>query len=135
MIKRPLVGIGVIVINKNKVLLGKRKSLHGKNTWCFPGGYLEINEDIFDCARREVFEETGIRIKHLRTGPYVNNIFKIENKHSITLFVIADYASGIITIKEPEKCEKWAWFSWSNLPKPLFLPVQNLLKINYNPFL
>ena len=34
---------------------------------------------------------------------------------------------------EPEKCEKWEWFEWNNLPEPLFLPIQNLLKQKFNP--
>ncbi len=44
MVKRPLVGIAVLVINDNRVLLGKRKNAHGSGTWAFPGGHLEFNE-------------------------------------------------------------------------------------------
>ena len=57
---RPKIGFGVIVIKDNKVLLGKRKNAHGEGFWCFPGGHLEFNEEIGDCAVREVKEETGI---------------------------------------------------------------------------
>ena len=32
----------------------------------FPGGHLEADESVLDCARREVLEETGIRIHQLR---------------------------------------------------------------------
>jgi hypothetical protein len=35
---------------------------------------------------------------------------------------------------EPEKCAEWAWFSWDDLPQPLFIPIQNLFKQGYNPF-
>jgi len=52
--KRPLIGVAVIVIKENRVLLGKRKNSHGSGTWAFPGGHLEFNESIEDCARREV---------------------------------------------------------------------------------
>jgi 8-oxo-dGTP diphosphatase len=48
------------------------------------------------------------------------------------LFVIADYDSGVLTVKEPKKCEKWEWFSWSQLPEPKFLPIQNLIKQKFN---
>lgn len=48
--------------------------------------------------------------------------------------MLADYDSGEVKIMEPEKCEQWEWFDWNNLPKPLFLPAQNLLKQKYNPF-
>ncbi len=129
--KRPFVGVAVIVIKDNKVLLGKRKNSHGSGTWQFPGGHLEFNESIKACARRELFEETGIKIKNIRFGPYTNDIFKKEEKHYITLFVVADYDSGVLELKEPEKCEKWDWFEWIKLPEPSFLPIKNLLKQNF----
>ena len=125
--KRPFVGVAVIVIKDNKVLLGKRKNSHASGTWQFPGGHLEFNESIKDCARRELFEETGIKVKNIRLGPYTNDIFQKEKKHYITLFVVADYDSGVLEFKEPEKCEKWDWFEWGKLPEPLFLPIKNLM--------
>ena len=129
--KRPLVGIAVIVIKDNRVLLGKRKNAHGSGTWAFPGGHLEFNEAIEDGAKREVSEETGIQIKNLRYGPYTNDIFTDEEKHYVTLFVIADYDSGTPTVKEPHKCEKWGWFQWPPDVRPCFLPLTNLLKLNF----
>ena len=128
MTRRPLVGIAVIVIKDNRVLLGKRKNAHGADTWAFPGGHLEFNESIEDCAVREVLEETGIRIKNLRCGPYTNDIFKAEGKHYVTLFVIADYESGLPQVKEPRKCDRWEWSEWPPKLRPRFLPIQNLLK-------
>jgi len=131
---RPKIGIGVIVIKGNKVLLGKRKASHGEGSWCFPGGHLEFNEEIEDCARREVTEETGIQIKNLRMGTFTNDFFKKEGKHYVTLYVISEHDSGKPKIMEPERCKKWGWFEWDKLPKPLFIPVQNLLKQGYNSF-
>ncbi len=130
--KRPLIGVAAIVIKDNRVLLGKRKGAHGTGTWAFPGGHLELNESIANCAEREVFEETGLRIKNLRYGPYTNDIFTAENQHYVTLFVIADYDSGQPEVKEPHKCEKWEWSEWPPRLQPQFLPIQNLLKQNFN---
>jgi 8-oxo-dGTP diphosphatase len=131
---RPMIGIGVIVIKNNKVLLGKRKNSHGEGSWCFPGGHLEFNEEIEECGKREVLEETGIKIKNIKLGPFTNDIFKKEGKHYVTLFLTADYDSGKVRVMEPDKFEKWEWFEWGKLPKPLFLPIQNLLKQKFNPF-
>ena len=131
--RNPRVGVGIIVIKNNRVLLSKRKGSHGEGTWNFPGGHLEFNESVFDCAEREVMEETGIKIKNFRQGPYTNDIFKKENKHYITVFVIADYKSGEPKVLEPDKCEQWGWFEWKNLPEPLFLPIKNLMKQNFSP--
>jgi len=108
---RPKVGVGVIVKKDNQILLGKRKNAHGQGTWSPPGGHLELFEDVFACAKRETLEEAGIEIKHLIKGPFTNDIFEKENKHYITLWVISEYASEDVTLKEPKKCEQWQWFN------------------------
>ena len=131
--KRPLIGVSVLVFKEGKVLLGKRKNAHGQGTWQTPGGHLEFGEEIEDCARREVFEEVGIQVSSLKQGPFTNDIFEVEQKHYITFYVIAEYESGNVELKEPEKCEGWVWFDWNNLPQPLFLPVKNLLKMGFTP--
>ena len=131
--KRPKVGVGVVVVKENKILLGKRKNAHGEGTWSFPGGHLEFNESWEDCASRETLEETGLSIKNVRFGTVTNDIFKLEEKHYITIFMLSDYESGELRLMEPDKCEKWDWFTWDNLPEALFVPIQNLLKIGYNP--
>lgn len=57
----PRVGVGVFVINeKGHILLGKRTGSHGAGTLALPGGHLELHESFFDCAAREVYEETGL---------------------------------------------------------------------------
>lgn len=125
---RPKVGLAVIIIRDNKVLLGRRKNAHGAGSWCFPGGHLEFNEEFSECAQREVREETGLRLTNIKPAAFTNDIFTQEGKHYITLFFTAECDSGEPQLLEPDKCEGWAWFPWDNLPQPLFLPIQNLLK-------
>lgn len=132
--ERPLVGVGAIVKKDGKVLLGKRINTHGEGAWCFPGGHLEYFESIFDCAKREVREEAGIEITNLQTSTFTNDFFEKEKKHYITLYVLSDYSSGKVKVCEPKKCERWEWFSWTELPFPLFIPLQNLLKQSFSPF-
>jgi len=132
--KRPKIGVGVIVIKENKVLLGKRLNSHGKGTWSFLGGHLEFNETPEDCARREAMEEANIRIKNVKFATITNDIFSPERKHYITIFMKSEYDSGGVKIKEPDKFQEIGWFEWNNLPKPLFLPIQNLFKQGYDPF-
>ena len=100
---RPSVGVAVIVVKNGKVLLGKRKGSHGSGSWAFPGGHLEMNESIEECARREVFEETGISIHNIRYATFTNDIFKEEKKHYVTLFVVAEYNSGDLQVNEPQE--------------------------------
>jgi 8-oxo-dGTP diphosphatase len=122
----PQVGVGVLIIDKGRVLLGKRKGSHGVGTWAAPGGHLEFGESLEDCARREALEETNLILKDLRLGPFTNNVFESEKRHYVTLFVLAAPASDKLKTMEPEKCEGWAWFEWSSLPEPLFAPIATL---------
>jgi len=131
--ERPKVGLGVAVLKDEKVLLGKRKSSHREGTWSFPGGHIEFNETFEECASRETLEETGIKIKNIRFATTTNDLFKKENKHYITIIMVAEFDSGEVKIMEPEKCEEWKWFDWNRLPEPLFLPLQHLKETKFNP--
>ncbi len=64
-ISRAILTVMVMVLNpKNEVLTVERvKSWQGIT---FPGGHLEPLESVLNAARREVLEETGIRIKDLK---------------------------------------------------------------------
>lgn len=130
---RPKVGIGVAVIKDGKVLLGKRKNAHGEGDWCYPGGHLEYGESFEDCAVREVREEAGIEIQNVRFGIVTNDIFSDENKHYITICLVADYASGEVHVREPDKCAQWQWYDWDSLPTPLFLPIVHQRKVGFDP--
>lgn len=130
---RPKVGLGVIILKENKVLLQKRKGSHGNGEWSFPGGHLEFFETFEECAKRETKEETDLEIKLTKEYPVAvtNDFFRKENKHYITLYMEAEYVSGEPKILEPQKCDALDWFDWDNLPKPLFLPIKNLIKQEY----
>ncbi len=124
--ERPKIGVGVCILKDGKVLLGKRLNSHGQGTWAFPGGHLEFGETVSECAQREVAEETGIQITNIRRGPYVEDFFLAENKHYITLIIMADWRAGDPVVLEPNKCEQWQWFEWDDLPQPLFRTFTSL---------
>jgi len=126
--------VGVILVKDNKMLLFKRRNAHGDGTWGFPGGHLEFKEEIEDCVRREVEEETGITVHNIQFAAFTNDVFEKESKHYITLFMLCDWKSGEVQIKEPEKCIDLGWYEWDKLPEPLFLPITNLIRQGYNPF-
>jgi 8-oxo-dGTP diphosphatase len=130
---RPAVGVAVIIRNQHRVLLGWRVSGHGANSWQLPGGHLEYGEEPIACGLREVLEESGLQLTNPQIGPYTNDVFDEAERHYITLFVIADYIGGEPEALEPTKCAHWEWFDWDHLPEPLFLPIINLRKLNFDP--
>jgi 8-oxo-dGTP diphosphatase len=129
----PRVGVGVLVVRDGRVLLGERRGSHGAGTWAPPGGHLEYRESPSECARRELGEETGLTGGTLGPGPYTTDVFELEGLYYVTLFVVASDVSGEPTVREPTKCARWDWFSWSELPAPLFAPVQSLRRLGYVP--
>ncbi|MFA6022611.1 MAG: NUDIX hydrolase [Candidatus Pacearchaeota archaeon] len=137
--ERPGVGLSVIIFNSNdmKILMGKRKGAHGAGQWAFPGGHIEKFETFEDCAKREVIEETGMRIELIDKYPVAatNDFFKEDDKHYVTLFFRAhNWENQEPKLMEPEKCEEWKWYAWYNFPSNLFTPVYNLREQMFEPF-
>lgn len=126
----PRIGVGVCLLKDGKVLLGKRLNAHGQGTWAFPGGHLEFGETVAECAAREVAEETGMKITNIRRGPYTEDFWLANNRHYITIIMIADWHAGEPELREPHKCEEWAWFDFDQLPGPLFPTFENLSKLS-----
>jgi 8-oxo-dGTP diphosphatase len=61
---------GIVVRNDDRVLVIRRDD---NDHWEAPGGVLELNESFEDGVRREVLEETGLKITVERlTGVYKN---------------------------------------------------------------
>ena len=130
----PRIGVAVIVIRDGQVLIGRRRSTsHGHDTWQFPGGHLEWGESIAQCAVREVAEETGLAATVIGYGPYTNDIFHGDDKHYVTLFVLASALDAAPEVREPEKCAEWMWCAWDDLPTPRFLSIEHLRELGYRP--
>lgn len=59
-LKGPLVGVGAVVFGPDdQVLMIRRGKPPRKGAWAIPGGHQEWGETVFECAAREVQEETN----------------------------------------------------------------------------
>jgi 8-oxo-dGTP diphosphatase len=131
--KQVRAGLAVFVRHNGKVLFCKRKVLKGEPYWGVPGGHLVFGENWEDCAVREIYEETGVYVTRPHFQTATNDIFSSE-RHFITVFMVCDYVSGDIFLREPDVTEKWEWFSWSDIPAPLFLPIVHYVQQGHSPF-
>jgi len=59
----PLVGVGAIIIEGDRVLLVKRAHPPIQGQWSIPGGVLEVGEMVREAAVREAGEETGLTVE------------------------------------------------------------------------
>ncbi len=124
----PRIGVGVLVVRDGALLLGRRIGSHGEATWSAPGGHLEFGESPEECAQRELMEETGLEVDEFIAMPWTHDFFEKENKHYITLLMLAIDPKGEPEVREPDKSMEWEWFALDRLPEPLFLPLVNLRK-------
>lgn len=61
--KNPRCCAGALILKNDSILLAKRVIEPWRGYWDIPGGYCEAYETPEQCAIRETYEETGIRIK------------------------------------------------------------------------
>lgn len=59
----PLVGVGAIIIDGDRVALVKRGHPPLEGKWSIPGGVLEVGETLRKAVVREALEETGLTIE------------------------------------------------------------------------
>ncbi|MFH2062823.1 MAG: NUDIX domain-containing protein [bacterium] len=125
--KYPRIGVGVMIQNeRGEVLIGLRKGAHGAGEWSFPGGHLDFGETIFETARREVLEETGLTVGKLELFSVSDDFRYVDShgKHYVTIGVQAKYVGGEPQTMEPDRCSGWRWSPLDALPEPLFEGVR-----------
>lgn len=86
----PIVGVGGVIIRDNQVLLIRRGREPLKGEWSIPGGMLELGESLRDGVKREVLEETGLKIVPLEVLAVFDRIQK-EGGRVRYHYVIVDY--------------------------------------------
>ncbi len=58
----PLIGVGAVIVDEDRVLLVKRGHPPLAGEWSIPGGVLEVGELLREAAVREAHEETGLTV-------------------------------------------------------------------------
>lgn len=61
--QHPRVGVGGIVIDRDRVLLVRRGQAPLKGEWSIPGGLVELGESLKEAVEREIQEETGLLVR------------------------------------------------------------------------
>lgn len=124
-----------------KVLLIERGNEPYVGKWAFPGGFLNIDEDTETGAKRELFEETGLKdiyIEQLYTFSTVDRDPR-GRVISVVYFALISLKDNIPVAGDDAKTAKW--FPINNMPdlafdhKDIFkIALQRLkTKIRYQP--
>jgi NAD+ diphosphatase len=101
----------VLVRRDNELLLAR--SPHFKpGVFSALAGFVEAGETLEQCAMREVKEEVGIEISHLRY--FSSQSWPFPNSLMVAFF--AEYAGGELT-PDPNEIEAADWFTLDALPR------------------
>jgi ADP-ribose pyrophosphatase YjhB (NUDIX family) len=98
--KHPLVGVGALIFTRagrrGPILLVERAGKPLKGYWSLPGGLVETGELLEDALRREILEETGLRIEPVRFYEFFERIMRDAEGRIEYHYVLADYICRVV---------------------------------------
>ncbi len=117
--ERPLLGVGALIIDGDRIVLVERGKEPLKGWWSLPGGLIELGERVADAVRREVREETGLEVEpdHLHEI-YERLIHESDGKleyHYVLLDYVCRVTSG--TLRASSDASGAAWVTANQLPE------------------
>lgn len=121
-----------------RMIAGEVRYLLIKNkrsaNWGFPKGHIERGETKEDTARREVLEETGIRIQII-PGFISKSEYTIQGKVEKSVSIFVAKTSDTQTIIQHEEIEDYIWLNYSKAIKTLKFENDRSILEKANEFL
>ena len=116
--KRPLIGVGAIILRRERILMAQRGKQPLKGWWSLPGGALETGESLHDAVCREVLEETGLQIRPLGVLEIFERIMRDAKGAPEYHYVLIDYVCRITggTLAAGDDVCDVAWVRRRDLP-------------------
>ena len=117
--KKPLIGVGAVIVCNGRILLEKRKGEPGKGKWTIPGGLVELGERAEQTVIREVREETNLEVENPELIDVVDSITFDEDGRIKYHFVIIDYFVKLKggTVKAADDAAELKWVPFSEVEK------------------
>lgn len=109
------------------VLLIERGIQPYKGSWALPGGFMNIDESIEECARRELMEETGINNVYLEQFGVYSTVDRDPRERVVTVAFFALVPKGEFKVVAGDDAAGAMWFEFDELP-PLAFDHHRIIK-------
>jgi 8-oxo-dGTP diphosphatase len=113
--KHPLLGVGALIFTssgrRGPILLVERGGHPLKGYWSLPGGLVETGEKLEDAVRREILEETGLRIEPVSRFEIFERIMLDASGRAEYHYVLADYICKVVggTLRAGDDVSRAEW--------------------------
>ncbi len=106
-----------LIVDGDKVLLGRRSIEPYKNYWDIIGGFLELGESPEEGVRREIKEETSLEIELIDLLGIFMDEYGPGGESTLNICYLAKIVSG--QAKPADDIDELRWFTASDIPANL----------------
>lgn len=114
----PLVGVGAVIIEADRVLLVKRAHPPLQAQWSIPGGVLEVGELMQEAAVREAREETGLDVEPGELLGVYDRVLRDPEQRIQYHYVLIDFLCRRVSgeLCAASDAAEVCWFNRDELP-------------------
>jgi 8-oxo-dGTP diphosphatase len=115
---RPAVTVDILIVTRGKrrrILLIRRRDQPFAGMWAVPGGFVNLDEALDAAARRELYEETGVRAGHLEQLHTFGDVGRDPRGRVISVAYLAEVDARQL---KPQAADDAAAVGWHSLTKP-----------------
>lgn len=115
--RNPTPAVGVLLARRGRLLLVRRKYPPYPGLWSMPAGFMEYGESPRECAARESFEETGLRVK---PGELVGVYSGCDDPRTHAILIVYRATSFSGRPRAGDDASEVGWFPLDRLPRLAF---------------
>lgn len=124
--KNPSPAVSILIVEGERVLLGRRREDPGAGHWAIPSGYVEYDDDFVTTAIREAKQETGLDVE-IRSVVNVVSSFLSPGFHFVAIYLLARVVGG--ELRAADDLVRVDWFPLAGpLPEMAFQEDVDLLE-------